>query len=78
MIDFAKMQERTEASRKVLKEFGDASYANYGSYSYAAGWLESVLVSAMNGMSKKDREYILNGLREQTEKMQKEVDSRAV
>ena len=78
MIDFAKMQERTEASRKVLKEFGDASYANYGSYSYAAGWLESVLVSAMNDMSKKDREYILNGLREQTEKMQKEVDSRAV
>lgn len=78
MIDFAKMQERTEASRKVLKEFGDASYANYGSYSYAAGWLESVLVGAMNGMSKKDREYILNGLREQTEKMQKEVDSRAV
>lgn len=78
MIDFAKMQERTEASRKVLKEFGDASYAVYGSYSYAAGWLESVLVGAMNGMSKKDREYILNGLREQTEKMQKEVDSRAV
>ena len=74
MNNFAKMQERTKASRKALKEFGDASYAKYDSHSYAAGWLESVLVSAMNNMTKKDRDYILNGLREQTEQMQKEVD----
>lgn len=73
MIDFAKMQERTEASRAVLKAFGDASYAKYGSYSYATGWLESVLVGAMNSMSKKDREYILKGLREQTAKLQEET-----
>ena len=78
MIDFAKMMERTEASRKVLKEFGDASYAKYGSYSYAAGYLESVVVQALNNMSKKDREIVLKDLANQAEKMQKEVDTQTV
>jgi len=75
MIDFAKMMERTEAVRKVVKEFSDASYANYGSYSYAAGYLESLLVRGMLDMSKKDREAILKDLTEQTNKLQKEVDT---
>ena len=74
MIDFAKMMERTEANHKVLKEFGDASYAKYGSYGYAAGYLESLLVRALNSMSKKDREIVLNDLIKKTEKLQKEVD----
>jgi hypothetical protein len=78
MIDFAKMMERTETNRKVLKEFCDASYANYGSYSYASGYLESLLVQALNSMSKKDREIVLNDLAKQTEKLQKEVDKVAV
>lgn len=78
MIDFAKMMERTEANRKVLREFSDASYANYGSYTYAAGYLESLLVQALNSMSNKDREIVLNDLIKQTEKLQKKVDKVAV
>lgn len=78
MLDFAKMMERTEASRKVVKEFSDAAYANYGSYAYGAGYLESLLVQAMNKMSKKDREAVLKELADQTNKLQKEVDKTAV
>jgi hypothetical protein len=78
MIDFAKMQERTEACRKATKALGDASFAKYGSYSYAAGYLESVLVQAMLNMSKKDREAIIKELTFQAEKMQKEVDTQTV
>ena len=78
MIDFAKMMERTEASRKVVKEFNNASYANYGSYAYSAGYLESLLVQTMNSLSKKDREAVLKELADQTNKLQKEVDKVAV
>ena len=74
MIDFAKMQERTEACRKATKALSDASMAKYGSYSYSSGYLESVLVQAMLNMSNKDRERIIKELTEQAEKMQKEVD----
>jgi len=75
MLDFAKMMEQTEQSRKVVKAFGDAAYAKYGSYSYSAGYLESLLVQAMNNMSKKDRESVLKELAGQAEKLQKEVDT---
>ena len=78
MIDFAKMQERTEACRKATKALGDASYAKYGSYSYATGYLESVLVQAMLNMSNKDRERVIKELAEQAEKLQKEVDKQTV
>ena len=78
MLDFAKMMERTEASRKVVKEFSDASYANYGSYAYSAGYLESLLVQTMNSLSKKDREAVLKELADQTNKLQKEVDKTTV
>ena len=78
MLDFAKMMERTEASRKVVKEFNDAAFANYGSYSYSAGYLESLLVQTMLGLSNKERESILKELTEQTNKLQKEVDKTAV
>ena len=75
MLDFAKMMEQTEQSRKVVKAFGDASYAKYGSYAYSAGYLESLLVQTMNSLSKKDREAVLKELADQTNKLQKEVDS---
>ena len=78
MLDFAKMMERTEASRKVVKEFSDAAFANYGSYAYSAGYLESLLVQTMLNLSNKERETILKELTEQTNKLQKEVDKTAV
>tara|TARA_R110000796_G_scaffold81834_1_gene180039 strand:- start:2120 stop:2356 length:237 start_codon:yes stop_codon:yes gene_type:complete len=78
MIDFVKMQERNAATRKVMKQFSDASYAKYGSHSYTAGYLESVLVGAIANMSKKDRDMILNDLARTADKLQKDVDSVAV
>ena len=77
MVDFAKMMERTEQNRRALKEFNDAAYANYGSFAYSAGYLESLLVQALNSMSKKDRESVLKDLAKQTEKLQKEVDKQS-
>ena len=74
MNDFATMMERTAATRKVMQEFSFAAYAKYGSDSYTAGYIESVLVRAMNNMSKKDRDMILNDLALGAEKMQKDVD----
>ena len=78
MIDFAKMMERNAATRKVLKEFGDAAYAKYGSHSYTAGYLESVLTGVIANMSKKDRDMILNDLTRTADKLQKEVDKQTV
>ena len=77
MNDFATMMERTAATRKVMQEFSCAAYAKYGSDSYTTGYLESVLVRAMNNMSKKDRDMILNDLALGAEKMQKEVEEDA-
>ena len=78
MIDFAKMMERNAATRKVMLEFSDAAYAKYGSHSYTAGYLESVLVGVIANMSKRDREMILNDLARTAEKLQKEVDKQTV
>ena len=77
MVDFATMMERTEQHRRALTEFHDAAYANYGSFAYSAGYLESLLVQALNSMSKKDRESVLKDLAKQTEKLQKEVDKQS-
>tara|TARA_R110000868_G_scaffold46854_1_gene154391 strand:- start:1931 stop:2167 length:237 start_codon:yes stop_codon:yes gene_type:complete len=78
MIDFAKIRERNAATRKVMLEFSNAAHAKYGSHSYTAGYLESVLVGVICNMSKKDRDMILNDLARQADKLQKEVDSIAV
>jgi uncharacterized iron-regulated protein len=78
MIDFAKMMERNAATRKVMKEFSDAAYAKYGSHSYTAGYLESVLTGVIANMSKRDREMILNDLARTADKLQKEVDKQTV
>ena len=77
MNDFANMMERNAATRKVMQEFSCAAYAKYGSDSYTAGYLESVLVRAIANMSKKDRDMILIDLALSAEKMQKEVEEDA-
>ena len=78
MIDFAKMMERNAATRKVMLEFSNAAHAKYGSHSYTAGYLESVLVGVIANMSKKDRDMILNDLARTADKLQKEVDKQTV
>jgi len=79
MLDFAKMQAQTQQSNDVVKTFTEAAHDNWGSHSYACGYLGSVLVSAMNSMPKKQREMILADLAKAAERFgKKEVDTAAV
>ena len=74
-MDFAKIQARHKEIRDTLKEFTDVSREVYGSHSYAAGYLESLLVQSMLGMSKSQREMILRDLNRSIESLQKKVDT---
>lgn len=72
MISFEKMQELRDSIREVVSEFNEASYGKYSSYAYSAGYLESVLVRSMLGMSKKNREAILSDIKRQTKTLQEQ------
>lgn len=63
----------TDTTRAVLKEFGDACLKNFGSHSYAAGWLESVVVQLIMELPKKRREEMRQEFALQARKHQKEV-----
>jgi hypothetical protein len=79
MLDFAKMQEQTQLSNDVIKMFTESAHSQYGSHSYACGYLGSVLVQAMNSMPKKQRELILKDLAKAAEHFgKKEVDTASV
>ena len=52
--------DECESTRKVIKDLNDRSYEEKGSYSYSAGFLESVLVSAIMELPKARREYFRN------------------
>ena len=72
MISFEKMQELRESVQEVVSEFNEVSYGKWGSYAYSAGYLESVLVRSMLGMSKKNREAILSDIKRQTKTLQEQ------
>lgn len=48
----------------ALGEFYKAAHANYGSDSYAAGWLGSALIAAARKLSQKDQKALLEVLQE--------------
>lgn len=63
-MDFEKMLVETKLSNEAIDAFTKASRETYGSDSYAAGYLGSMLVRAMNELPrarrKEFREILLN------------------
>jgi hypothetical protein len=58
----------TDATRATVKSFTDAAYKNYGSHSYASGWLESTVCQLIMELPKKRREEMRQQFAEQAKK----------
>lgn len=54
--------ENQDTMRDVLRAFGDASHANYGNHSYAAGYLESVVVDMLSHCPKRYQKQLIQSL----------------
>jgi hypothetical protein len=57
----------------VLRAFGDASHRNYGSHSFAAGYLESLVVQMMPFMPKRVQKSFVEDLVRATKRQEQEV-----
>ena len=65
--------ENQDTIKDVLKAFQDAAYANYGSHSFAAGYLESVIVSILPLMPKRQQKVLINDMIRATQKQEAEA-----
>jgi hypothetical protein len=52
--------EECRETSNAINEFTKASYDNYGSYSYAAGYLESMIKDLINQLPKAKRAEVRN------------------
>jgi len=59
--------------RDVLKAFGDASHANYGTHSYAAGYLESLVVEMLYHCPKRYQKSLIRSMTAMTERQEQEA-----
>ena len=66
------------ATRQSIKEFQDAAFARFGSYSYGAGYLESSLIDAIMLLPKHKRAEFRQMFLQQAEQQKKMVDNPAV
>jgi len=57
----------------VLKAFGEASHKNYGSHSFEAGYLESMIVQMMPYMPKRVQKAFVEDMVRATQKQEQEV-----
>ena len=73
MMDFAKMLTETNASNEVIDSFTNAARTQYGSDAYAAGYLGSMLVRAMNEMPKARRAEFRKQILEQAHQLGKDI-----
>ena len=54
--------------REVLREFSDASYKNYDSHAFAAGYLESLAVEMLASLPKRAQTALIKDMIRATEK----------
>lgn len=57
----------------VLRAFGDASHKNYGSHSFEAGYLESLVVQMLPFMPKRVQKSFVEDMVRATKKQEQEV-----
>ena len=73
MMDFEKMLVETKLSNQAVDALNDASLNAYGSHAYAAGYLGSMLVRAMNEMPKARRAEFRKQIQEQAQQLGKNI-----
>jgi len=62
-----------DTMRDVLKSFNDAAYANYGTHSYGAGYLESLVVEMLFHCPKRYQKSLISSMKAVTERQQQEA-----
>jgi hypothetical protein len=65
--------ENQDTMRDVLKIFGEATHKNYGSHSYEAGYLESLVVEMLPHLPKRVQKTFINDMIRATQKQEREV-----
>jgi len=73
MMSFEKMLVETKLSNEAVDGLNNASLGAYGSHAYAAGYLGSMLVRAMNEMPKHRRAEFRQILAQQTKELEKQI-----
>ena len=65
--------ENQDTMKIVLKAFGEASYKNYGSHSFEAGYLESLVVQMLPNLPKRTQKVFIDDMVRATQKQEAEV-----
>lgn len=65
--------ESQDTMKIVLRAFGDASHKNYGSHSFEAGYLESLVVQMLPFMPKRVQKSFVEDMVRATKKQEQEV-----
>ena len=68
--------DESDVTRRTVKAFSDASYDNYGSHSYAAGYLESTIVSLIMQLPRAQREAARRDLVEAALKQRAQAEAK--
>lgn len=70
--------ENQDTMKIVLKAFGEASHKNYGSHSFEAGYLESLVVQMLPMLPKRMQKAFIEDMVRATQKQEKEVIDKMV
>ena len=65
--------ENQDTMKLVLKAFGEATHRNYGSHSFEAGYLESVVVEMLPLLPKRMQKRFIDDMVRATQKQEQEV-----
>lgn len=65
--------ENQDTMKIVLRAFGEATHKNYGSHSFEAGYLESVVVEMLPFLPKRMQKVFIEDMVRATKKQEKEV-----
>ena len=65
--------ENQDTMKIVLKAFGEASHKNYGSHSFEAGYLESMVVEMLPFLPKRMQKVFIEDMVRATKKQEQQV-----
>jgi len=62
--------------KEVLREFSAATYKNYDSHAFAAGYLESLAVEMLKALPKREQTALINDMIRATEKQRAQFNKK--
>ena len=65
--------QNQDTMKIVLRAFGDASHKNYGSHSFEAGYLESMVVEMLPFLPKRMQKVFIDDMVRATQKQERQV-----